>query len=158
MHKRKDQIIRDLLRRIRREFKKAFYEDTDYLKTEKDAQSLHRWLWEFAENKVSEVDSEKVAFALGWLMFSTKMMNMIKGDYFEYIHNSEKKECISMIETVQGLFRRYNEKHLKSFIKWREMATVLIHFPEVLTPFNLSEDEAVGFGMIEDEWMLTLNY
>ena len=115
------------------------------------------WLKEFAEKKISEVDSEKVAFTLGWLMFSDKMNEIIKQNWLQFTENYQR-DCFSMIETVQRLFRRFNEKHLKSFINWGEMATVLIHFPEVLTPFNLSEDEAVGFGIIEDEWMLTLNY
>ena len=55
------------------------------------------------------------------------------------------------LNTIQTPFHRFNMKNLKKFISCGDIVTILIHFPEALEPFNLSEDEAVGFGIIEDE-------
>ena len=158
MNKRKDQVMRDLLRRIKRIYRKSFYENTDYLKSNKDAESLHRWLVQYAELRISEIDSEKIAFTLGCMIFQAKITDLIFNNNFTFINDSEKSNYISMIDTIQGPFRRYNKQNLKSFINWCEIATVLTHFPEVLIPFKFTEDEAVGFGIIEDECMQALNY
>ena len=158
MHKRKDQVIRDLLRKIKRDYKKAFYESTLYLKSEKNAESLHSWLVEFAEQKISEIDSEKIAFSLGCMMFQAKMKDMIYDNCFTFIQNEEKQIYLSMVKDVQSPYKRFNSKTLKTFINCGEMATILIHFPEILVPFKFTEDEAVGFGIIEDEWMIALTY
>ena len=157
MAKRKDQVIRDLLRKIKRTYKNTFYESTNYLTSEKNSESMHRWLVEFAELKISEIDSEMIAFTLGCLIFPLKMKDMIHKKCFSFIQNNEK-QYLSMVKIVQSPFKKFNTRHLKEFVSWGEMATILTHFPMILIPFKLSEDEAVGFGIIEDECMLALNY
>ena len=132
MHKRKDQVIRDLLRKIKRVYKKAFYETTTYLKSEKDVVSLYRCLVEFAEQKISEIDSEKIAFSLGCMMFKSKMKDMIYNNCFTFIQNEDKRTYLSIINIIQSPFKRFNMKTLRSLVNSGEMATVLTHFPEIL--------------------------
>ena len=158
MAKRKDQVMRDLLRKIRREFKRCFYDTTLYFKINKEhsLECLYKCILSFTNEKISEIDSEKTAFALGSMLFPVKIKEMIHKNLFTFIQDSEKHYYLNMIDTIQSPFRRFNFKTFKSFISWGEIATVLIHFPEILIPFKLSEDEAVGFGIIEDEWMLEL--
>ena len=119
---------------------------------------LHQWLLSFVKEKISEIDSEKIAFSLGWMIFPLKMTDMIRKNILTFIEESEKSLHLSMIDEIQRPFKRFNDKNLKSFINWGEIATILTHFPEVLIPFKLSEDEAVAFGMLEDKWMFALTY
>ena len=158
MVKRIDQVIRDLIREIKRIYKRCFYDATDYLKLSQlhSLQQLHQSLVAFVYNNISQTDSEQIAFALGWMAFPMKISDMIHKNCFTFIRNSNKSIYEQMLATIQRPFKRFNSKNLRSFINWGDIATVLIHFPEICVPFTLSEDEAVGLGMIEDECMTVL--
>ena len=67
MAKRKDQVMRDLIRKIKRIYKRCYYDSEVKFKQNKQNQllQLHQNLVTFADNKISQIDSEQIAFALG---------------------------------------------------------------------------------------------
>ena len=139
-------------------YKRLFYETTEYLKTERSLDRLYKWLLRFVEKNICETNGEEIAITLGWMLFPIKMKEMFLKNQLKFDSNFDKYSRLEMIKTFTNLFKRFNFKNLKKFVNWGDMATLLIHFPEIYIPYKLSDDEAVGFGIIEEECMLTLAY
>ena len=68
MVKRKDQVMRDLIRKIKRVYKQRVLNSVEAkfkLSKEHSLKQLHQSLVAFVYNSISQTDSEQIAFALG---------------------------------------------------------------------------------------------
>ena len=68
MVKRKDQVMRDLIRKIKRVYKQRVLKRAESklnLSKEHSLKQLHQSLVAFVYDNISQSDSEKIAFALG---------------------------------------------------------------------------------------------
>ena len=68
MVKRKDQVMRDLIRKIKRVYKQRVLNSVEAkfkLSKEHSLKQLHQSLVAFVYDNISQIDSEQIAFALG---------------------------------------------------------------------------------------------
>lgn len=151
-HRRKDVIIKTLLRKCRKYFLKDFNAKTSYLKTakRKHGSSVYKTLLEEYINKVFNIkrDDDLLMF-LGVFLYQQDLEDNL--DQF-LGPNFTPAAVKNLLSSVHEILYKYSHQKFNSFSKNQEFALVFRHFDKHGSE-SLKKDKeyAAGFEIIKDQ-------
>jgi len=150
--RRKDVIIKTLLRKCRKFFLKDFNSKTNYLKTAKRkfGSSIYKTLLEDYINSVFQVDcSEKMLIFLGVFLYQQDLEDNL--DLFTS-PNYSPKEIKKLITTVHEILYKYSHQKFYYFSKNKEFKFLFTYFEKLGTDEVKADREyAIGLDIIRGQ-------
>lgn len=150
--RRKDVIIKTLLRKCRKYYLKDFNKRSNYLKTikRKFGSSIYKTLLEDYLTKVFKTSSnEHLLIFMGVFLYQKDLEDNL--DLF-VSPNYGPAEIKKLINTVHEILYKYSHQKFHYFSKNEEFKYVFLHFAELGTKDLMRDKEyAAGFEIIRDQ-------
>ena len=150
--KRRDVILKTLLRKCRKYYQKLFNTHTKFLKNKKKELSCYykNWIEKFIQDCISIDTTLNISFHMGALLYPQEMIRWV--DKFVYpngIKASSRKKLMKkkistykdQVDILHDILYKFSKEKLEKFISIPELAVIFLHFIEHAGEWNTSDIE-----------------
>ena len=151
MSKRKDVVLKCLLRKIRKTIKKHFLK-IYWRSIQKDGKSynaikvhLKKYIYKYMNKAPTEALVEDLAVFI-WFEKIEASLNQIE-DQIKRCQLSQK------IRNLRDVLYKFNFSRFLNIIQNSHLSEVILHFENIQDLDSFSNNEKLGFKIISDEWI-----
>ena len=150
MIRRKDVILKSVLRKIRSSIRKSFF---TYLKDQKERWNksfadITKLLGDFISNLKNETPEASIVETLGVFIWAEKFESSL--DQIE--NESKRRRIIEGIKEVKETLYKFNFSRFTKLLNLPGLPEIILHICQIQNHDSLTNDEKLGLQILLKEW------